>query len=83
MTAELPKFTAGKRVTLIQWGIMTPIEAPSDTYELVPLGSPVGMYNLTELRKIRDARKASGRYIPKPTDMAASMLPWRTRGGPH
>lgn len=58
-------------------------QEPEDTYELVPLGSPVGTYNLTELRKSRKGKEASKRYTPPPTSMAASMLPWRTRGGPH
>lgn len=62
---------------------IAPIAAPEDTYELVPLGSPAGTYNLTELRAIRQAQLRSERYVPRPTDMAASMLPWKTRGGPH
>jgi hypothetical protein len=28
-----------------------PVPSPPDTYDLVPLGSPAGTYNLTELRR--------------------------------
>jgi hypothetical protein len=60
-----------------------PCPAPEDTYELVPLGSPAGTYNLTELRASRKRQEESKRYVVPPTDMAGSMLPWKTRGGPH
>lgn len=56
---------------------------PEDSYELVPLSSPAGTYNLTELRERKKRREVSECYTPLPTDMAASKLPWRTRSGPH
>jgi hypothetical protein len=39
-------------------GLMTKNQEPADTYELVPLGSPAGTYNLTELRKSRKRSSA-------------------------
>ncbi|MFD8079163.1 hypothetical protein ACFV3E_41795 [Streptomyces sp. NPDC059718] len=57
--------------------------APEDTYELVPLGSPAGTYNLTDLRIARDRQRASKVTTAPLSDMAGSQLPWRTRSGPH
>jgi hypothetical protein len=57
-----------------------PVPAPSDTYELVPLGSPAGIYNITALRAARESKTGWRSTATEPWRLSSSWQ-WMSSAG--